>query len=88
VLDEKNHDPTKVFHFHPTVFFQVIRDIPIFSIYFVLSVQARWTGLVLPSASEVYTFYIGGAPSTIKNERVKLWVDNRSVNRSDLNFLA
>ena len=38
--------------------------------------QARWTGLVYPSASEVYTFYMGGPPAaTTKQERVKLWVD-------------
>eukprot|EP00961_Rhodomonas_salina_P026719 360938-Rhodomonas_salina.1 len=41
---------------------------------------ARWTGLVLPSRSEVYTFYLGGDSSgTTQQERVKLWVDNSIV---------
>lgn len=41
---------------------------------------ARWTGLVLPSESEVYTFYAGGdVTSSAKNERIKLWVDNSLI---------
>ena len=41
---------------------------------------ARWSGLVLPSQSEVYTFYAGGDVSgTDKKERVKLWVDNSLI---------
>ena len=47
---------------------------------------ARWTGLVLPSQSEVYTFYAGGdvtgagpGDPTTKNERIKLWVDNSLI---------
>ena len=41
---------------------------------------ARWTGMILPSVSEVYTFYFGGdVSSTDKMERVKLWVDNSLI---------
>ena len=41
---------------------------------------ARWTGLGLPSESEVYTFYAGGdVTSSDKNERIKLWVDNSLI---------
>ena len=41
---------------------------------------ARWTGLVLPSQSEVYTFYAGGDVSnSARKERVKLWVDNSLI---------
>ena len=35
---------------------------------------ARWTGLVLPSQSEVYTFYAGGDVSnSARKERVKVF---------------
>ena len=41
---------------------------------------ARWTGLVKPSETEVYTFYAGGdVTGTDKKERVKLWVDNSLI---------
>ena len=41
---------------------------------------ARWTGLVLPSQTEVYTFYAGGdVTGSAKTERVKLWVDNSLI---------
>ena len=35
---------------------------------------------MLPSESEVYTFYAGGdVTSSAKNERIKLWVDNSLI---------
>ena len=35
---------------------------------------------MLPSESEVYTFYAGGdVTSSDKNERIKLWVDNSLI---------
>jgi hypothetical protein len=48
--------------------------------YDVTDWSARWTGMVLPSLSETYTFYAGGdSVSSRADERVKLWVDNSLI---------